>query len=143
MKLSGHDSVTFLLVLIAVSVLVFQGYLLMLRITPPMKYVSVTTQTPQVREGDRLELTFIVERSRICKTTLNRFITAEQGNEIVWRESVVGGLGGVGKVTTTGKIQLPPKLTPGKYRFETLLYADCYEGQHTASHTPVLFEVVK
>jgi hypothetical protein len=109
---------------------------------PPMTYLSVVNDTPEVAPNGELVMRFTGQRSRICKTDIDRVITKiGPPTEVVWRQRVAG----LGRVVSavpierTIRVKLPAGLRPGFYFYSSTLFSDCGDGDDHALESPDLY----
>ena len=107
----------------------------------PTVYLDVHTTTPVVRPGEKFRLSYSVTRRRICETNVHRFIMTADRTRLVWRDVQAGGVADIGDAVILSDVPVPADITPGKYVLITRSFAQCYEGSHMTTHTPVMFEV--
>ena len=126
-----------------ISIVSIETHKIMLFYTEPVTYIDTKAVTPQVKAGNKLIMSYTYSRNRICKTNIDRFITREDTNEIVFRQSVIGGPFNIGTVTVKNIVAIPEDFDPGMYYFTTFTYSNCYEGLRSAVAPKIRFEVIK
>lgn len=108
----------------------------------PMSYQEAWTDTPAVKIGGVLKAHFALTRIRTCRTEVQSFIENDETQEIVMRQSYIGGARAIGvykDVLTT--FRLPPPSEPGNYSLRTLAVNECVEGVHTVPAPAIRFRV--
>jgi hypothetical protein len=76
-----------------------------------MYYQAYATNSPEV--GGVLKVLYRFKRMKLCYTDLVQFII--HGENVMWRDGVVGGAAPLGTHSVTNDVVLPSTLEPGDY----------------------------
>lgn len=111
--------------------------------TQPTVVMETIVETPVLRATDRLSVRFVIDKNKLCKTDVDRFLMADD-RTVIYRDRVTGGAALLGKTRTVRYVlALPPDIKPGKYFYRGFVHSDCDDGQYTTPQPDGPFEVVE
>lgn len=120
----------------------FQVYDFILRMTEPFYYHSVKLVNAEVRRGGLLEMRVDVQRFRICKVVVDRFMASEDG-DVFFRESVPAGATKIGRNVAINKLKIPTDAPLGEVILFQNVNSHCIEGMHSMPWPVLKFKVVE
>jgi hypothetical protein len=132
-------------VLIAVSVLCgVQIYNLALTLFHPFRYYSVEVLTPKVHAGECVEEALDVQRYRVCRVEIDRFVVNDETKRVIFRERVPGGSSPLGRTPkVVNFVCLPRDIKPGHMTLIQNSHSHCIDGMHSMEWPTLHFEVVE
>lgn len=93
---------------------------------PPVEFKSRVALTPVVQQGGTLIVEAVVERSRICKTDIRRWVTDSEGTRHAISSYTVSPFTGLGIIKSTVEVTIPSAVPtgPAQYHIETDYYCN-------------------
>ena len=125
-----------------VSVMLFEGHKMLLTLTPPVKYNSISVEQSVVRAGDALNIVINLTRVRHCRSSLDSFMVNKKTGDVIYRRSVSGGASEIGERVVRVSHDVPKGAPAGDYEFVSRGFYDCYEGMHVLTFPSATFTVV-
>jgi hypothetical protein len=110
----------------------------------PLTLTDVKVDNDPVPFGEPVIMSGKFDRTKLCMTTMDRFVFREPGNLVMRRERLPSGMSGLGetvvRVTMSSNTDFP-HLTPGKYLLRIFIHSDCGYRLYTYQVPDVSFEV--
>lgn len=119
-----------------------QGWNLVLTMWDPFYYVSVTVMTPQVKRGELFIEELDIQRYRICKVDIDRFIVDDATKNVIFRERVPGGATSLGRSKARNIVRVPIDAPLGPVMLLQNVHSQCIDGMHSMPWPPQHFEIV-
>lgn len=120
----------------------FQGWMLILNMWDPFFYHSVVAITPTVKKGGTFIEELDVQRYRICKVEIDRFLVDKLGN-VVYRERVAGGASSIGRNKARNMVPVPLDIVAGPVTLLQNVHSQCIDGMHSMQWPVIHFEVIE
>lgn len=109
----------------------------------PFYYHSIKVLTPVVHRCGVFAVELDVQRYRICKVDIDRFMVNVATGDIVMRERVPGGATVLGRDTITNKLKIACDAPLGKTKLMQNVSSQCIDGIHSLAWPPIEFEIVE
>jgi hypothetical protein len=93
---------------------------------PPVVFKERVTLTPAVTQGGVLVVKAVVERSRVCRSEIRRWVTDVEGTRHAISSYTVSPFSGLGTIESTVEITVPSAvpLGPAQYHIEADYYCN-------------------
>lgn len=134
---------SYIIAVFFILTLALQSYPIYLTTSNPFLYHSVIVLTPTVKRGDYFREELDVERFRICKVDIDRFLINKQTRDVIYRERVPGGASSLGRNMAQNKIKIPDDAPLGSAILLQNSSSVCVDGTHTMAWPVVEFEIVE
>lgn len=119
-----------------------QTWRIVLNLWEPFFYHSVRVVTPQVKRGEDFILSLDLQRYRICKVDIDRFMISDVTKAVFYRERIIGGAAPIGRITDIRNTVPIPKNAPlGKVTLIQNVQSDCIDGMHSIQVPTLHFEI--
>jgi hypothetical protein len=110
----------------------------------PFFYRSVVVLTPQVKRGELLVMKLDVQRYRVCKVEIDRFIVNDNTKQVIYRERVPGGATLVGRTPDVRNVvRIPADAELGPITIIQNVHSHCIDGMHSMAWPVLRAEIVE
>lgn len=109
----------------------------------PFYYHSIKVLTPAVQRCGVFVVELDVQRYRICKVDIDRFMVNISTGDVVMRERVPGGATVVGRDTIVNKFKIACDAPLGRTKLMQNVSSQCVDGIHSLAWPPIEFEIVE
>jgi hypothetical protein len=120
-----------------------QAYNISLMFYDPFFYHYVRAVTPKVPRGGLFVEELEVQRYRVCKVEIDRFMISVATGDVIYRERVPGGASPIGRNVARNSLRIPADAPLGQTRLIQNVSSQCIEGMHTMAWPIIEFEITE
>jgi hypothetical protein len=120
-----------------------QGWSFTLSMWDPFFYHSVTVISPKVKRGGVFIEELDVQRYRICKVEIDRFLLDDATRNVIYRERVAGGATSIGRNIARNMVPVPIDAPLGPVTLLQNVHSQCIDGMHSMQWPVMHFEVIE
>lgn len=120
-----------------------QVWALILNQWDPFFYHSVIAITHEVKRGGVFIEELDVQRYRICKVEIDRFIVDDTTTNVILRERVPAGATNLGRNKAHNMISIPEDAPLGPVTLLQNVHSECIDGMHSMQWPIIHFTIVE